>query len=130
MMTIPINDFVKITQLITNKSKFSASPGNVRMLKRKISSARKVISAKIPTNIVIMNSIIDLKCENNNINFSVKLVFPEDENIKEKRISIFSSLGTAIYLHEIGDTVKYSTWKKENTIKILKVSFNKQLMPN
>ncbi len=125
-MVIPTKDFVKITQLIANKSKFSAPPGNVLLLKRKISSAQKVISAKIPSDIIIMNSIIDFKCENNDLNFSVKLVFPEEENIKEKKISIFSSLGAAIYLHRIGDIIRYSTWKKENIIRILKVSFKSE----
>ncbi|WP_297095750.1 GreA/GreB family elongation factor [uncultured Draconibacterium sp.] len=126
MMIIPIDDFVKITQLTINKSKFSASPGNIRILKRKISSAQKVTTVKIPSDIIIMNSIIDFKCENSDLNFSIKLVCPEDENIKEKRISIFSSLGTAIYLHRVGDIIKYLTWKKENIIRILKVSFNSE----
>ncbi len=122
-MIIPTRDFVKITQYIANKKKFSVTSGNAGILKRKISSAQKVIYTKVPSDIIVMNSIIEIKNENNNINFSIKLVYPEEENIKKKRISIFSSLGSAIYLQRIGETIKFSTWKKENIIKILKISF-------
>lgn len=125
-MVIPIKDFVKITQLIANKSKFSAPPGNILLLKRKISSAKKVLSAKITSDIIVVNSIVNFKCENNDLNFSIELVFPEDENVKEKKISLFSSLGTAIYLHRMGDVIRYMTWKNENIIRILNVSFNSE----
>lgn len=102
----------------------------IQVLKRKISLAWKVKPQDVPRNIVTMNSFVELKRTNTNTTFSIKLVFPEFENIKENRISIFSALGAAIISEKVGDEVVYRTWKNENHIKITDVIFQPEANGN
>jgi regulator of nucleoside diphosphate kinase len=89
-----------------------------------------VESQNIPPNIVTMNSFVELQPNNAETSFAIKLVFPEYENIKENRISIFSALGVAILSEEVGATVVYRTWKDENHVKIIDVIFQPEANGN
>ena len=74
----------------------------IHVLKRKISLACKVKPQDVPRNIVTMNSFVELKRKDTVSTFTVKLVYPEYENIRENRISIFSALGAAIIAEKVG----------------------------
>jgi regulator of nucleoside diphosphate kinase len=102
----------------------------IQMLKKKISTACRVKPQDVPRNIVTMNSFVELQRSNTGTAFTIKLVFPEFENIKESRISIFSALGAAIFSEKVGDEVVYMTWKNENHIKITDVIFQPEANGN
>jgi regulator of nucleoside diphosphate kinase len=102
----------------------------VQMLKRKISLALKVKPQEVPRNIVTMNSFVQLQRINAEASFTIKLVFPEYENIKENRISILSALGAAIISEKVGTEVVYRTWKNENHIIITDVIFQPEANGN
>lgn len=102
----------------------------IQVLKWKIFWARKVKPQNVPRNVVTMNSFVELKRNNTNTSFTIKLVFPEFENIKENKISIFSALGTAIFSAKVGDEVVYRTWKNENHIRITDVIFQPEANGN
>ncbi len=102
----------------------------IQVLKRKISSAYKVKPQDVPRNIVTMNSFVELLRSSTETSFTIKLVFPGFENIKENRISIFSALGAAIFSEKVGDEVVYQTWKNENHIRITDVIFQPEANGN
>lgn len=102
----------------------------VQVLKRKISLALKVKPQDVPRDIVTMNSFVELQRNNAEASFTIKLVFPEYENIKENRISIFSALGASIFSEKAGTEVVYRTWKNENHIKITDVIFQPEANGN
>jgi regulator of nucleoside diphosphate kinase len=93
------------------------------MLREKLGKAQKVPPQEIPSDVVTMNSVVQLKQVNTTTVLNMKLVYPEWENIREHKLSIFSALGIAVFLSRIGDEVTYSTWKKDNQIKILDIPF-------
>lgn len=102
----------------------------VQVLKRKISLAQKVKPQDVPRDIVTMNSFVELQRNNAETSFTIKLVFPEYENIKENRISILSALGVAIISEKVGTEVVYHTWKNENHIMITDVIFQPEANGN
>lgn len=102
----------------------------IQILKRKISSAYKAKPQDVPRNIVTMNSFVELQRSGSENTFTIKLVFPEFENIKESRISIFSALGVAIFSEQVGGEIVYRTWKNENHIKITDVIFQPEANGN
>ena len=130
-MIISIIDFELLMKCIRAvEGRKSTRFEDIQLLKRKISLAKKVESQYIPPNIVTMNSFVELQPNNAETSFAIKLVFPDYENIKENRISIFSALGVAILSEEIGATVVYRTWKDENHIKIIDVIFQPEANGN
>ena len=103
---------------------------DIQMLKRKISQVCKVKPQDVPRDIVTMNSFVELQRNNAKTSFTIKLVFPEYENIKENRISILSALGAAIISEKVGTEVVYRTWKNENHIMITDVIFQPEANGN
>lgn len=117
-------DFKRVFQQICF---FESSPGtrsiNVSTVKKKLHEAVRVDASAIPENVVTMNSLVTLKILGTGKQLTVKLVFPEFENSREYKISLFSALGAAIFLRKTGDVFTYSTWRKNNTIEILSIPF-------
>lgn len=60
----------------------------------------------------------------------MKLVYPEFEDIKEWKVSIFSALGRAIFSRKIGDQVIYKSRKRELRVKIMDVIFQPEANGN
>jgi regulator of nucleoside diphosphate kinase len=96
---------------------------NANIIKKKLAEAILVPSREIPDNVVTMNSVVSLKILNTGKLLSLKLVFPEFENYREYKVSLFSALGAAIFLGKIGEKITYSTWKADNKIKILDIPY-------
>ncbi|MHA7110207.1 GreA/GreB family elongation factor [Sunxiuqinia elliptica] len=123
-MLISTIDFDKITQqLRTIEQAYYTKFEFINMLREKLGKAQKVPPQEIPSDVVTMNSVVQLKQVNTTTVLNMKLVYPEWENIREHKLSIFSALGIAVFLSRIGDEVTYSTWKKDNQIKILDIPF-------
>ncbi len=123
-MLISTIDFDKITQqLRTIEQTYYTKFEFINMLREKLGKAQKVPPQEIPSDVVTMNSVVQLKQVNTTTVLNMKLVYPEWENIREHKLSIFSALGIAVFLSRIGDQVTYSTWKKDNQIKILDIPF-------
>lgn len=102
----------------------------IQLLKRKMLAARKVRPEEVPSDVVTMNSFINLKQIETDSTFAVKLVYPEFENVNECRISVFSALGQAIFLRKRGDEVSYTAWGKENRIRIMNIIFQPEAKGN
>lgn len=123
-MLISTIDFDKITQqLRTIEQTYYTKFEFINMLREKLGKAQKVPPQEIPSDVATMNSVVQLKQVNTTTVLNMKLVYPEWENIREHKLSIFSALGIAVFLSRIGDEVTYSTWKKDNRIKILDIPF-------
>jgi regulator of nucleoside diphosphate kinase len=96
---------------------------SIDIIKKKMADAFLVPSREIPDNVVTMNSVVLLKILKTGKVLSLKLVFPEFENYREYKISVFSALGASISLGKIGEKITYSTWKAHNKIKILDIPY-------
>ena len=117
-------DFKRVSQQIRffencNRSNFE----NVNIVKKKMAEAIVVPSHEIPDNVVTMNSVVSIKILKMGKLLSLKIVFPEFENYREHKVSLFSALGSAIFLGRIGEKITYSTWKVDNRIKILGIPY-------
>lgn len=102
----------------------------ILLLKKKMLAARKVSPEEVPSDVVTMNSFVKLKQISTDSVFTVKLVYPDFENVNECRISIFSALGQAIFLRRKGDQVSYTAWGKENCIRIMNIIFQPEANGN
>ncbi len=123
-MLISTLDFERIMQQIKKtEKKYTAQVANLQHLKAKLLTAKKVKPQEIASNIITMGTIAEIKTGDDNFSFNLKLVYPEFENVRENKISIFSNLGTAIFLQKPNDVIQYYTWQKEHDIKILKIQY-------
>lgn len=63
----------------------------------------------IPPNVITMNSKVQLYDLDNDESIEYTLVFPEDADVKEGKISVLAPIGTAMLGYRVGDQFEWKT---------------------
>ncbi|MGQ7867986.1 GreA/GreB family elongation factor [Sunxiuqinia sp. sy24] len=130
-MLVSIVDFNKIMPLVnTIENKFLSRSDSIQLVKKKLLAAQIVQPYELPSDIITMNSIVTLRQINPILTYSIKLVYPSFDNVRENRVSLFSALGVAIFLGQIGEELTYTNWKGEHRIQILDIPFQPEANGN
>jgi len=75
-------------------------------LKQLILKSKPVDAKKIKENIVTINSKIVLRNIGNGLREEFHLVFPDDTDVRSKKLSVFSGIGSQILGNKIGAVIK------------------------
>ncbi|NLO39607.1 MAG: nucleoside diphosphate kinase regulator [Ruminiclostridium sp.] len=90
-------------------------------LENEIKRATVVTPEELPRDIVTMNSRV-LLCLNGD-DTEVSLVYPDDADWSEQKLSVFSPIGMAILGYREGDTVQWEVPSGVTKIQILKILY-------
>ena len=82
-----------------------------------LKKAQVVEPELIPGDVITMNSKIRLKEENGD-SWDCTLVFPEDADIEEDKISILSPIGCSIIGYKVGSTISFPTPKGDKQVSV------------
>ena len=91
-------------------------------LKAELRRAKIVPPEKVPRNVVTMNSSVVLRDLSSRELETYTLVFPEDADIAQGRLSVLAPVGTAILGQRIGDELKWRVpegWRKFKIERVL-----------
>ncbi len=116
LIYITDNDMKRLKELI-----MEADNGNkkyLRELKDELDKGEVVDSRDIPNNIITMNSKVRLSDINTQKEMICWLVFPDDSNADQGKISILAPIGTALLGYKVGDIIE---WKVPAGLTKLKV---------
>jgi len=101
-------DFARIKKCINDAKQFkSISNTEAEKLLTELNSAKIVEPQAIPSNVVTMNSIVKLSFLNSNKQVQFQIVYPDQANFKESKISIFSPIATALIGYKVGDKIEW-----------------------
>jgi len=101
------NDCEKILTLFDNYPIHDESEKKmIDTLKQQILKSKPVDPKKIKDNIVTLNSKIILRNIGNGLREEYHLVFPDDSDLKCKKLSVFSGIGSQILGNKIGAVIK------------------------
>ncbi|MBS1949323.1 MAG: nucleoside diphosphate kinase regulator [Bacteroidetes bacterium] len=101
-------DHARIKKCINDAKLFkSISTSEAEKLMKELDSAKIVEPEAIPSNVVTMNSIVKLSFLNNNKQIKFQIVYPDQANIKENKISIFSPIATALIGYKVKDEIEW-----------------------
>lgn len=95
----------------------------LEMLQKELDRAEVVSSRDIPKNVVTMNSTVRLEDLDTGEDETYTLVFPEDADIGQGKISILAPIGTAILGYEVGDTVVWDVPSGERRLRIKQILY-------
>lgn len=119
-VTLTKNDYTRIYKAITDaKNSKTINSNEAEKLLSELSKAEIVLSEKIDKDVVTMNSEVKLFFENTQKEQSFKIVYPQDANLKENKISIFSPIATALIGYKIGDEIEWIVPGGMTKIKIV-----------
>lgn len=113
-------DRERLLKLISKEREFGTAKNKdfLRDLEQELNRANIETSELIPPDIITMNSKVLLKDLESNEEITYTLVYPEDADILEDKISILAPVGTAILGFREGDVID---WKVPDGIVKLKV---------
>lgn len=101
-------DFERIKMCITDAKQInSISTTDAEKLMNELKSATIVEPQAIPSDVVTMNSIVKLSFLNNNKQIQFQIVYPNQANLKENKISIFSPIATALIGYKVKDEIEW-----------------------
>lgn len=106
---ITTNDFRHLKETINNLRLLADAleRESLNILEAELNRATIVEQNKVPGNVVTMNSVVclmDIESEKKEI---YKLVYPNDADIEENKISVLAPIGTAIIGYRAGDIVEW-----------------------
>ena len=123
-VTLTKNDYTRIYKAITDaKNSKTINSNEAEKLLSELSKAEIVPSEKIDKDVVTMNSEVKLFFENTQKEQSFKIVYPQDANLKENKISIFSPIATALIGYKIGDEIEWIVPSGMTKIKIVELLY-------
>ncbi|MCP4650490.1 MAG: nucleoside diphosphate kinase regulator [PVC group bacterium] len=119
LIYITDNDLKRLKELIMVAREFGNEDEKyLKELENELTRGKVVKSQDIPNNIITMNSKIRLQDMDTQEKMIYCLVFPDNANATEGKISILAPIGTALLGYKTGDIIK---WKVPGGIAKLKV---------
>lgn len=101
-------DYVRIKQCISEASQVkSITKAEAEKLMNELNSASIVDPDAVPSNVVTMNSIVKLSFLNSNKQVQFQIVYPDQANLRENKISIFSPIATALIGYKVQDEIEW-----------------------
>src|SRR3954451_2094060 len=94
---------------------------NAAMLQEELKKATLVERDELPDDVVRLNSKVIIREETKNKLMEVVLVIPEKADIKERKVSVFAPIGTALIGFRQGEQVRWNVPAGSKTFTIMKV---------
>ncbi len=94
---------------------------NTASLQNELKKATIVDKDKLPGDVVRLNSRVIVKEGTKDKLIELVLVVPEKANIKERKVSVFAPIGTALIGFRQGEKVKWDVPAGSKTFTIMKV---------
>jgi regulator of nucleoside diphosphate kinase len=106
---ITSKDRERLIRLVNHEREFGTVKNKdyLKDLEHELDKANIVQSDKIPPSVITMNSRILIKDMDSGEETSYVLVYPEDANLLEDRISILAPIGTAMLGYREGDVIDW-----------------------
>lgn len=101
-------DYARIKKSISDARQFnSISKADADKLISELDSASIVEPESVPSDVVTMNTIVKLSFLNNDKQVQFQIVYPDQANFKENKISIFSPIATALIGYRLKDEIEW-----------------------
>jgi regulator of nucleoside diphosphate kinase len=107
-------DLERLTKLIDKRKPYDDYD---EALIAELARAEVIEPHSIPPNVITMNSLAKFKDEHGD-SWEYQLVFPEDADITQYKISILSPIGCSLIGCKVGDTIVLPTPKGRRQLKV------------
>ena len=117
------DDYNLLKTYLNNRSgKTTFDRQNTEDLFAELKKAKLVSKDEFPADVVRLNSTVRIKPEDKDQVMELTIVTPDKANIKERKISIMSPIGTALIGFRQGQNVKWQVPSGKKTFTILEVN--------
>ena len=102
------SDRNRLLELIDRfRNNITKDMGNLMQLEQELKRAEIVEPQQIPKTVVTMNSKVKLLNTVDDSEMVFEVVYPDDADVMQDKVSIFAPLGTAVLGYRVGDEVEW-----------------------
>ena len=121
---VTVQDQQRLTDMLEEAlARNSRDSGFLKELARELALAQAVDPKEVPADVVTMNSRVVLQDVESGEHMEYTLVFPDQADIENGRLSVVSPIGTAILGYAKGDTLSWQTPGGPRKLKILDIPY-------
>jgi regulator of nucleoside diphosphate kinase len=117
------NDYDHLKELLSSKFTQAISPSEyLKSLEAELDLAEVVDPQRVPKNVVTMNSTVKLRDLDTKELETYTLVFPEEADIANYKLSVLAPVGTAILGQHVGDVLRWRVpdgWRRLKVERVL-----------
>ena len=118
------HDRRRLTELLSVAGAFNYRDRNdLKSLEAELQRAKVVESRDVPKNVVTMNTRLRFVDLDDRSETEVTLVFPNDANISEGKMSVLSPIGTALLGYAKGDVIEWTVPSGTRRIQIADILY-------
>ncbi|MCA9143875.1 MAG: nucleoside diphosphate kinase regulator [Planctomycetaceae bacterium] len=99
------------------------SKSYLRDLRAELQRAKIVTSAEVPGDVITMESTVRLRDVDTGEVETYTLVYPDQANIAESKLSILAPIGTAILGYRVGDVVRWRVPSGRRRLRVEEVEY-------
>ena len=111
-------DMERLRTLVDEAKRVNRHNQYLDSLDVELSRAQVVAPTEVPADVVTMNSKVSLVDLDTNEEMVVTLVFPQDADVAESKVSVLAPVGTAMLGYRVGDTF---SWPVPDGVRRLRV---------
>ena len=116
-LVVSSRDYTKLKQIIGGEGEASLSE-NLKNLAAELSNAIILEPAEIPPDVITMNSRVRFMDVDEEEELVFSLVYPEDSDTSQGKLSVLAPIGTALLGYRVGDEVR---WKVPAGLKKFRI---------
>ena len=124
--TIYLSEYdVKRLRELISEAEYSTYRGSryLTNLRAELNKARVVPPQEVPGDVITMNSKVRLLDVEDDEEMVFTLVFPQDADIHDDKISIFAPIGTAVLGYRVGDSIEWEVPDGKRTLKVMEILY-------
>lgn len=129
-MVITVADYERLTCLTEFASLRKKMPEIAEQFYSGVMGARMLSPESISGNIITMNTRLLLQDLSNRREAELTITYPQDADSRQQKISVFSSVGTALLGRKVGDVVSWKVPAGMGQFKILKIIYQPEAVGN
>ena len=101
---------------------------DLQELEAKLSQCRVVAPKDVPRDIITMKSKVRLLDLDTGEEMTYKLVYPDDADIDQNKISVLAPIGIAMLGHSVGDTFEWEVPAGLRRLRVKEILYQPELM--
>ena len=117
------SDYEQLKELLSSEFTQAIGPSDfLAGLEAELRRAEVVDPQRVPRNVVTMNSTVKLRDLDTDEIETFTLVFPEQADIANNKLSVLAPVGTAILGQRVGDVLRWRVpggWRRLKVVRVL-----------
>lgn len=102
----------------------------LKRLKQELDRAQVVLPQEIPPDVITMNSKVCLEDTESKEEETYTLVFPEDADVQQGKISVLAPIGTAMLGYQVGDIFEWEVPAGMRKLRVKSIIFQPEASGN